>query len=256
MVTGGSAKVVVCCVGENSTRPQDFMDTKHRTPLQIRLEKLSASLSNLGLYAAGIILFASIVNFIIRASTDDDYSFSSMINDIVMYITQTITIIIVAIPEGLPLVITLSLAYSVDRMKDDGLLIKELKVPEMCASIQEILIGKTGTLTTGDLQISHFFICDEPRENLRNNTIYNIRLHDHVLTLLEDSILYNNEARIEINDEACYEPVGNNTDVALLRFLQNAGVPVHSLIKEKAGRLIHEIPFSTIDKMSAVVIKY
>ncbi len=152
--------------------------------------------------------------------------------------------------------ITLSLAYSVDRMKDDGLLIKELKVPEVSARIQEILIGKTGTLTTGDLSVTHFYICGEPRENLRSNTIYNIRLKDHILTLLEDSIIYNNEARMEINDDSCYEPVGNNTDVALLKFLQDAGVPVHTLIKDKIDHLIQEMPFSTIEKKSAVIIRY
>jgi P-type E1-E2 ATPase len=72
---------------------------------------------------------------------------------------------VVAAPEGLPLVITMSLAYSVNLMKDDGLLIKAIDVPEKSARIEEILIGKTGTLTTGNLKITNFYICEHDREN-------------------------------------------------------------------------------------------
>jgi len=126
---------------------------------------MSRSLIKLGVYAAVIILMASLVNFVIRASTSDNYPVTVMINDIVQYITQAITIIIVAAPEGLPVVITMSLAYSVNLMKNDGLLIKELKVPERSARIEEILIGKTGTLTTGDLKVANFYFCQVHREN-------------------------------------------------------------------------------------------
>ena len=115
--------------------------------------------------------------------------------------------------------ITMSLAYSVSLMKNDGLLIKATDVPEKSARIEEILIGKTGTLTSGNLKITNFYICEHDRENQRSNSIYNINLPENVLDLVEDSIFFNTDARMEINDESCYEPIGNNTDVALLKFL-------------------------------------
>lgn len=96
---------------------------------------MSKSLTKIGLYAACVILLASIVNFVIRASTEDNYGVMTMINDLVTYVTQAITILIVAAPEGLPLVITMSLAYSVSLMKNDGLLIKAIDVPEKSARI-------------------------------------------------------------------------------------------------------------------------
>jgi Ca2+-transporting ATPase len=161
---------------------------------------MSKSLIKLGLIAAVIIFLASMVNFVIRASTSDNYPVTVMINDIVQYLTQAITIVLVAAPEGLSLVITMSLAYSVSLMKNDGLLIKELKVPERSARIQEILIGKTGTLTTGDLKVANFYICGVDRENQRNNSLYNVKIPNHALDLIEDSIIYNTEARMEIND--------------------------------------------------------
>ncbi len=77
---------------------------------------MSKSLTKIGLYAAIVILIASIVNFVIRVSTDTEYAVTAMINDWVNYVTQAITILIVAAPEGLPLVITMSLAYSVTLM--------------------------------------------------------------------------------------------------------------------------------------------
>ena len=252
----GSAKAVVCCVGKNSRRVVTKIETKTNTPLQKRLDIMSKSLIKLGLIAAVIIFLASMVNFVIRASTSDNYPVTVMINDIVQYLTQAITIVLVAAPEGLSLVITMSLAYSVSLMKNDGLLIKELKVPERSARIQEILIGKTGTLTTGDLKVANFYICGVDRENQRNNSLYNVKIPNHALDLIEDSIIYNTEARMEINDQSCYEPLGNNTDVSLLKFLQNAGVPVHNLVKEKAKVCILQFPFSTEEKRSAVVIKY
>jgi magnesium-transporting ATPase (P-type) len=57
----------------------------------------------------------------------------------------------------------MSLAYSVSMMKNDGLIIKKTDVPEKSARIKEILIGKTATLTTGDLSVANFYICDQDR---------------------------------------------------------------------------------------------
>jgi P-type E1-E2 ATPase len=64
-----------------------------------------------------------------------------------------IIIIIVAVPEGLPMTITLSLAYSVLRMKDDKILVKNLQSPEVMGSVEEICTGKTATLTKNDMKV-------------------------------------------------------------------------------------------------------
>jgi P-type Ca2+ transporter type 2C len=72
-------------------------------------------------------------------------------------LTLVIIIIIVAVPEGLPLTITLSLAYSVMRMKDDGILVKNLDSPEVMGSVEEICTGKTATLTKNDMKVAMFY---------------------------------------------------------------------------------------------------
>lgn len=69
-------------------------------------------------------------------------------------ITLTITLIIVAVPEGLPLTVGISLAYSVMRMKGDKILVKNLNSPEVMGSVDEICTGKTNTLTKGDMKVT------------------------------------------------------------------------------------------------------
>lgn len=71
--------------------------------------------------------------------------------------TFAITIVIVAVPEGLPLAVTISLAYSVMRMKDDGILVRNLDSPEMIGRVDEIITGKTGTLTKSDMKVDQFY---------------------------------------------------------------------------------------------------
>lgn len=77
-----------------------------------------------------------------------------------------------------------------------------------------------------------------------------------MIDLIEDSILYNSDARIEINDNSKFEPVGNNTEVALLKLLQDSDVSVHHMIKRKIDRVKYSQPFSSEYKYSVIAIDY
>ena len=256
IMLNGSGRALVCCVGVNSTRPKPVFDTEDKTPLQLRLNKLAEVFKRYAIKASLIIFAASLVNLIVKAFINDKYTFDSILNDIVLYITQFIAVIIVVIPEGLSLVIVLSLAYSVTLMKNDGLLIKEIKSPEDNATINQILIGKTGTLTTGNLKVKKFWVHEQVKDNVRADTLYNSKLEDNVQKLIEHSIIYNCDARIEINDDAKFEPVGNNTEVALLKLLQDSDVSVHRIIKKKSDRVKYSQPFSSEFKYSVNAIEY
>jgi Ca2+-transporting ATPase len=159
-VLQGNAKAVVCVVGPDSRRGShdEKLDTESKTPLQSRLDRLGAQATKLGIQASLVILGASLLNFCMGLIFHGVMPFDLMLNYFAEVITQFITVIIVAVPEGLPLTISLSLAYSVMRMKKDGILIKDLKSPEVMGSVNEILIGKTGTLTYGDLKVTDFYI--------------------------------------------------------------------------------------------------
>ena len=73
--------------------------------------------------------------------------------------------------------------------------------------------------------------------NSRPNTIFNCELADPILEFIKESILFNCEARIEMDEYAYYVPVGNGTETSLLRFLQDADVPIHDIIKRKINRI-------------------
>jgi magnesium-transporting ATPase (P-type) len=171
-------------------------------------------------------------------------------------LTYAIVIVIVAVPEGLPLAITLSLAYSVMRMKVDGVLVRNLDSPEEMGKVEEVVTGKTGTITKSEMKVDYFYSQSLLIKNTRKNTLFNCELFDHVIQLIQESILYNCDARIEMDDKAFYVPVGNGTETGFIRFLQDAEIPVHDLIKKKLDRVEAVVPFSTMRKRSLTAVRH
>ncbi len=222
LVQTGAGRAVVLCVGARSRRglKEAKLDTESKTPLQEKLQNLAGQFTKLGLIGAAGVFVALLVNFIIRTSTMEDYQTAGKIlKGISDMFTFAITIVIVAVPEGLPLAVTISLAYSVMRMKNDGILVRNLDSPEMMGKVDEIITGKTGTLTKSEMKVDQFYAQSILIRNTRKNTLFNCELFDHVIDLIQESILYNNDARIEMNDQAFYEAVGNGTEVGLIKFL-------------------------------------
>lgn len=93
-------------------------------------------------------------------------------------------------------------------------------------------------------------------KNTRKNTLFNCELFPHVIDLIQESILYNCEARIEMDDKAYYVPVGNGTETGFIKFLQDAEIPVHDDILKKLGKIETVVPFSTIRKRSLTALRH
>lgn len=260
LVATGTGLAVVCAVGANSRRGinEEALDTTSKTPLQVKLQNLGGTFTKWGIIAAILIFIASAINWILTVTVfgGSDYSASVALLGFANMFTLAVTIVIVAVPEGLPLAIVLSLAYSVLRMKNDGVLVKNLNAPEVMGRVDEICTGKTGTLTTGDMKVSQFYSQSLLVRNQRKNTLFNCELFPDVIELVKESILYNTDARIEMDDKAYYVPVGQGTEVGLIKFLQDAEVPVHELITKKLGRVEVVVPFSTIRKRSVTAIRH
>jgi Ca2+-transporting ATPase len=135
-------------------------------------------------------------------------------------------LIIVAIPEGLPLTVGISLAFSVMKMyNSDKILVRKLDAPEKMGEIEEIIIGKTGTITQADMKVAKFWCEDSTIINSRKNTILNCELAQISVERIKESILYNCDSRVEM-DSTNFIPVGNPTEVGLLKFLQDADIPI------------------------------
>ena len=259
LVATGSGKAVVLVVGKDSRRGihEEKLDTESKTPLQTKLQNLGAHFTKMGIYGAIAVFVALLINFIIKVSAFEEYRTAGIILKAISdMLTYSIVIVIVAVPEGLPLAITLSLAYSVMRMKRDGVLVRNLDSPEEMGKVEEIITGKTGTLTTADMKVDQFYSQSLLIKNTRKNTLFNCELFPHVIDLVQESILYNCEARIEMNDQSYYVPVGNGTETGFIRFLQDAEIPVHDLIKKKLGKIETVIPFSTLRKRSLTAVRH
>lgn len=103
------------------------------------------------------------------------------------------------------------------------------------------------------MKVKEFYLQGTKKENTRKDTFCNCLLSEEIIAEVRESILYNCSALVEMGYTR-YEPTGDGTEVALLKFLQNCGYPIHSLIKRKIGKVLAEFPFTTEDKMSAYAV--
>jgi len=158
LIATGVGKAVVCCVGADSRRGihEEKLDTSSKTPLQEKLENMAGIFTKWGILASVAIFIANMVNMSLSIAADSKWEFASTktLEKICENLTLVIIIVMVAVPEGLPMTIALSLAYSVMRMKEDGILVRNLNAPEVMGSVEEICTGKTATLTKNDMKVS------------------------------------------------------------------------------------------------------
>lgn len=257
-VQQGQCRAVVVCVGAHSTRGivDEKLDTESETPLQHKLFNLSQTFTFIGLWAAIIILITSIVILCLQTGLDSDVGGAIFTKKLVENIILAFIIVMVAIPEGLPMTVGISLAYSIISMYDkDRVLVRDLKSPEKMGEVTEFCLGKTGTLTTEDMKVISIYAQNILIKNTRADTILNCNISDEIESLIKESVIYNNQCHIEMTENAFYVPVGNGTEVSLLKWLQGAEIPVHHIIKHKETHMVARIPFSTVLKRSIVAMQ-
>ena len=184
MVSRGSCKAVVCCVGENSSRGRDGADQANElnqdTRLQKKLKNLGDQLLLVALLAGAIIFVILLIMTFIEVGVGDAKNKKS-VADILFerlpeHINLVVVLIVVCIPEGLPLTVGLSLAFSVKKMFADGILVRKLDAPERLAGCEEILCGKTATITSNEMTVAHFYLEGNQFKNARKDTFFHCEL--------------------------------------------------------------------------------
>ena len=187
-------------------------------------------------------LFASIVienNFdinLIKATMSD---FPLMFNHLMYALTLSVTIIVVAVPEGLPMMITLVLSTNSKKMLKDNVLVRKMVGIETAGSLNILFTDKTGTLTKGKMEVSSII---DGNLNEYNDLYYT---PDKLKTLISDSLLYNNESELE---ESSGKVVGGNlTDKALLSFVQRK--------KDNSVLIKDRILFNSKNKFAVTIIE-
>lgn len=180
------------------------------------------------------------------------------IKEVVHYFIIAITVVVVAIPEGLPLAVTISLAYSVMKMKQENNLVRKLDASETMGGADQICTDKTGTLTQNVMTVRGLWTLDRvyQNENVDQLSLDTLPNKD----LLAQGVLFNCSARVELV-AGRYEPMGNCTEQGLIRFLQKKNIQAHEVLDQKqketlngGERIVAQIPFNSKRKKATCAL--
>jgi len=246
IVCKGSAIMQVRRVGSNTLYGNIANELQHETrvsPLKLRLEKLAKTISVIGYFAAALVSLTYLFNvFIVDSHFNLSIIASRLSNlrflfgNLVKAFTIAITVVVVAVPEGLPMMITVVLSSNMKRMLSDNVLVRKLVGIETAGSLNILFCDKTGTITTGKLRVSSVITGDLEEvtniSSLKSKSIYKY---------FELCAIYNSEATFQGKRAIG----GNATERAILEFLGSKNAV-------KSARVISRIPFDSKIKYSAV----
>lgn len=161
----GEGKAIVCVVGERTRvgRCQRMLDFENdQTPLQLKLESVAETIGYMGLAFAVLTFLALITQLLVQVFYYHEREFTDLRNldAVIDAFIIAITVIVVAIPEGLPLAVTISLAFSVHKMYEKKNLVRRLHASETMGSATEICSDKTGTLTLNKMEVTKVYFND------------------------------------------------------------------------------------------------
>ena len=250
VVYSGLATMEVTKVGDKTfygKLAQEVSEKSPTSPLKLRLVKLAELISKIGYIGAALVslsyLFSVIVidnNFCIETIINTLTNFPLMFGHLLHALTLSVTIIVVAVPEGLPLMVTLVLSSNMKRMLKSNVLVRKLMGIETAGNINMLFTDKTGTITKGKLDVIAITDADgnifKSKQELKKYPSYYTRV---ILSLIA-----NNESTYSEDGK----PIGGNiTDRALLKFFEKEYINY---------KIIDKIPFSSEKKYSLTEVEY
>lgn len=232
MVMNGRGEFVVTAVGDateiGKVAKKSTEQTSVETPLHMQLDKLAKMISKVGSVVSVAAFFIFLIHDILTNPAWGGKDYFYMAEIVLKYFMMAVTLIVMAVPEGLPMAITLSLALNMRRMLKSNNLVRKLHACETMGAVTVICTDKTGTLTQNKMQVSAL----------------ELKLGDEAL--LDTAIALNSTA--ELNDG---KPIGNPTESALLLWLDAQGKDYEELRKQV--NVLKQLPFSTGRKMMATL---
>jgi len=217
------------------------------SPLKARLGQLAKTISRFGYGAAVVVFLANLFNSIVLANNWDTYLMlahltdpSAIIRDFMTAITLGITVIVMAVPEGLPMMITVVLSANMRRMLKDNVLVRKLVGIETSGSLNILFTDKTGTLTKGKLEVVTFI----SSEGKLHNSIEKSPFHKPVAL----NCFYNNGAQLTTKKMRKIAIGGNSTDRALMEYVMETAAKLPLCNKGFTK------PFNSKDKLSITEI--
>jgi Ca2+-transporting ATPase len=208
------------------------IDNKIETPLNKQLGKLAKIITKASYTVASLIIVGRLINYFIGLDAFNWFDFSSYALKTIMI---AVTIIVVSVPEGLPMSVTLSLALSMKRMLSTNNLVRKMHACETMGATTVICTDKTGTLTQNQM------------------TVYDCNFYNHSSDIIHEGIAVNSTAYLDFSDKAKIKPLGNPTEGALLLWLNDKNINYLSLREE--AKIVEQLTFSTERKYMATIVQ-
>ena len=232
MVMGGTGRYVVSAVGDETeighVARQATELTGVKTPLNIQLDKLAKLISKVGGGLSIAAFFAFLIHDLLTNDLWHTTDYLSMVEVVLRYFMMAVTLIVMAVPEGLPMAVTLALALNMRRMLKSNNLVRKLQASETMGAVTVICTDKTGTLTENRMKVAAS--SNLPQKGEAHDDLYKA---------------------IALNTTATHD-VGNPTEQALLRWLMEQGVDYQQL--REGNTITAREPFSTERKYMSTTV--
>lgn len=247
-VMEGHGVMTVTAVGDSTENGKVFeaaqIDDSVKTPLNEQLEGLGSLITKVSYAFALLIVLGRVIMYFTNPTIEFEWV------HFMAYFLQTlmiaVTLVVVSVPEGLPMSVTLSLAYSMRRMIKTNNLVRKMHACETMGATTVICTDKTGTLTQNQMQVSDTSFYGLPDQSLSPLT-------DGLARGIAEGIAVNSTAQLDMSDPAHPVALGNPTEGALLLWLNGQGLDYMAL--KESVNVIGELPFSTERKYMATLVR-
>ncbi|KAL7234494.1 hypothetical protein ACSBR1_017993 [Camellia fascicularis] len=257
-VQDGSGKMLVTSVGMRTEWGRLMVTLSEggedETPLQVKLNGVATIIGKIGLAFAVVTFLVLTTRFLVEKALNNEiakWSTSDAL-DLLDFFAIAVTILVVAVPEGLPLAVTLSLAFAMKKLMNDKALVRHLSACETMGSASCICTDKTGTLTTNHMVLTKLWICGDAKSvkgNEARNSLFS--LSERLLGILLQSIFQNTSSEVVKGKDGKTNILGTPTETALLEFAM--------LFKDlnaswKESKIVKVEPFNSVKKKMSVLV--
>uniref|UniRef100_A0A453KBT0 Calcium-transporting ATPase n=1 Tax=Aegilops tauschii subsp. strangulata TaxID=200361 RepID=A0A453KBT0_AEGTS len=259
-VQDGSAKMIVTAVGMR-TEWGRLMSTlseggEDETPLQVKLNGVATIIGKIGLVFATLTFVVLMTRFLIDKGLTVGLSnwYSTDALTIVNYFATAVTIIVVAVPEGLPLAVTLSLAFAMKKLMNDKALVRHLAACETMGSAGTICTDKTGTLTTNHMVVDKIWIAEVSKSVTSNSSLeeLNSAISSSAWSLLLQGIFENTSAEVVKGSDGKQTVLGTPTEIAIFEY--GLSLQGYRDAEDRSCTKVKVEPFNSVKKKMAVLV--